>query len=319
MSNSNLQIQPVEGRLPIRALLIEDSPSDADMILDAVNDVEAVPVDIKWISRLNDGIEYLADKPVDVILLDLSLPDSHGLDCVTKARRMAPGTPIVILTGRDDSSLALAALKKGAQDYLVKQTFDGPVIVKSMLYAIERQRVEEISALNLKAENENVKQILDQTPVGIARLNRELMLVDNNESFVNCLSGKVRLGSTLLESWPGFPGNVLDRVLADGVEARIIELVNSLPNGIVDESASSYFDITVLPTRDLEGSIDGLVLIVDDVSERVQLVRQRESFLAALAHDMNVPLLGNDRVLGALVEEKLGPLDAAVRDALQVV
>jgi signal transduction histidine kinase len=128
----------------IRALLVEDNPGDARLIREMLSEAGAVhpSVDLAYADRLASGLEYLATTGADVILLDLSLPDSSGLTTFSEAHAAAPGVPIVVLSGLDDESVAVRAVKEGAQDYLVKGQVDGGTILRSMRYAIERQRLE---------------------------------------------------------------------------------------------------------------------------------------------------------------------------------
>jgi signal transduction histidine kinase len=94
--------------------------------------------------RLSVGLERLSQQDVEVVLLDLSLPDSHGFDTFTTVRTHAPEVAIVVLSGLDDETLAVRAVQEGAQDYLVKGQGDGGTILRSMRYAIERQRLESV-------------------------------------------------------------------------------------------------------------------------------------------------------------------------------
>ena len=95
------------------------------------------------VQRLKEALEFLHDEAYDVVLLDLGLPDSHGLDTLITTREQAPGIPIVILTGFEDEDNAIKAVQEGAQDYLIKGQVDGGVLKRSLRYAIERKRAEE--------------------------------------------------------------------------------------------------------------------------------------------------------------------------------
>jgi signal transduction histidine kinase len=118
-------------------LLIEDNPGDAD--LTRLRLVEAhADVDVKCVERLSDGLACLSEKP-SVILLDLNLPDSRGAATYRSILEKAPGIPVVILSGQDDEALATKAVNQGAQDYLVKGSFDAKDLDRAMRYAVERQ------------------------------------------------------------------------------------------------------------------------------------------------------------------------------------
>lgn len=126
---------------PVRVLLIEDSPADADFITETLSADKHHSFRVKNAGRLSAGISLAAQEPVDVILLDLSLPDGRGLSTVVHMREAAPKTPIVVLTGSDDEILWKNALEAGAQDYLVKGEISADGLVRSLKYAIVRKRL----------------------------------------------------------------------------------------------------------------------------------------------------------------------------------
>ena len=123
-----------------RVLLIEDNPGDARLIREMLAEVPGAPFEIECAGRLAEGLERLLAGGVGLVLLDLSLPDSMGLETFAKVYAHSPDVPIIVLTGNDDSNLALAAVKRGAQDYLAKARLDGELLLRSMQYAIERKR-----------------------------------------------------------------------------------------------------------------------------------------------------------------------------------
>ena len=124
----------------IKALLIEDSPDAERLIREELKDVPYSNIDIEWANRLSEGLDVIRKRKVDVILLDLSLPDSQGYNTFVKAHVHAPQIPIVVLSGNSDESLAMKTIRAGAQDFLVKGELDAEVAVRSIHYSIERQR-----------------------------------------------------------------------------------------------------------------------------------------------------------------------------------
>lgn len=128
-------------RQSIKILLVEDNIGDARLIEVLLEEEAGGEFEVRHVERLAQAIEALASEAFDVVLLDLSLPDSHGLETVTGLRRHANHVPIVILSGLDDEDVALRAVQSGAQDYLVKGRADGNLIKRAALYAIERHRV----------------------------------------------------------------------------------------------------------------------------------------------------------------------------------
>lgn len=125
---------------PIRVLLLEDNPGDARLIQEML--IETGSFDLVWVAQLSTGLERLANQGADVVLRDLSLPDSHGMATFERVRNQAPEVPTVVLTGLDDAEIAVQTVQKGAQDYIVKGQMVGEAIVRSIRYAIERKRME---------------------------------------------------------------------------------------------------------------------------------------------------------------------------------
>src|SRR5262245_43921461 len=123
-----------------KVLLIEDNPGDARLIHEMIAEEPDAPFEIQHAMRLAQGLERLAAGEVALVLLDLSLPDSLGLETFAKVYAHSPAVPIIVPTGNDDGNLALAAVKSGAQDYLVKARLERELLLRSMHYAIERKR-----------------------------------------------------------------------------------------------------------------------------------------------------------------------------------
>lgn len=124
-------------------LLIEDNPGDARLIQEMLAEEPAAPFTLRCVDRLSRGLETLALKKTSLVLLDLSLPDSHGLETFAKVYAHSPKVPIIVLSGNDDQQLALYAVKSGAQDYLVKGKIDRELLTRAMQYSIERKRYQE--------------------------------------------------------------------------------------------------------------------------------------------------------------------------------
>jgi sigma-B regulation protein RsbU (phosphoserine phosphatase) len=132
----------------LTALLIEDNPGDAALIRYALAGPDAgasaaPDFHLVCMDRLASGLLRLDDEGVDIVLLDLSLPDSQGLESVSQVRARSPHVPIVVLTGLDDEAMGLKAVREGAQDYLIKGNLDGALLKRAMRYAIERRRFSE--------------------------------------------------------------------------------------------------------------------------------------------------------------------------------
>ena len=132
-------------RTPIRLLLVEDNPGDARLVHEHLTDVDGgrswtladAPTLAAAVAKVRSGLNP------DIVLLDLSLPDSFGLETLARWQAEAPTLPVIVLTGSDDEALAVAAVREGAQDYLVKGRIDGALLIQAVRYAIERKLVQE--------------------------------------------------------------------------------------------------------------------------------------------------------------------------------
>lgn len=124
---------------PSTLLLVEDNPGDADLVTELL--VDAIPaLEVLHVERIRDALDRLRDRSIDAVLLDLSLPDATGLNGLRRIRAAAPQLPVVMLTGSADHALAGAAVRDGAQDYLVKGQADGEALARAIRYAVLRQQ-----------------------------------------------------------------------------------------------------------------------------------------------------------------------------------
>lgn len=139
-----------------QVLVVEDNPGDARLIELALGDPGArlpgARFRVERVGRLAEALARLEQGGVDVLLLDLNLPDVVGLDTFRRVQERLPGLPIVVLSGLDDAELGLSAVAQGAQDYLVKGQVEGPLLARSLRYAIERRRAERAEAARVEAE-----------------------------------------------------------------------------------------------------------------------------------------------------------------------
>jgi signal transduction histidine kinase len=141
----------------VRLLLIEDNPDDATFIEEVLKlqDTYAA-VNIAVVSRLRDGLSWLARENFDVVLLDLSLPDASSTNSVTRVLAQRPQAPIIVLSGLDDRDTALDALKKGAQDYIIKDSLSGDLLIRVIRNAVERRRAENRARVKAAVEREDL-------------------------------------------------------------------------------------------------------------------------------------------------------------------
>lgn len=147
----------------IRALIIEDNAGDVRLIRAQLADQGITTVTFARADRLSEGLDMLSKERFDVVLLDLNLPDSSGLDTVRTFLSKISSVPVIVLTGLDDETTGLNAIQVGAQDYLVKGKTDGPLLARTMRYAIERKKAEE----ELRKSEEKYRQLVETAYEGI--------------------------------------------------------------------------------------------------------------------------------------------------------
>ncbi|WP_158531636.1 MULTISPECIES: hybrid sensor histidine kinase/response regulator [unclassified Meiothermus] len=126
----------------IRILLVEDNPGDAFLVEELLSEVEGLSLSVRRAGRVAEALEALANARFDAVLLDLSLPDAHGLEAVHRLRAALPEVTIVVLSGLNDEQTALQAVREGAQDYLVKGRVDGEAIARALRHSLERSRIQ---------------------------------------------------------------------------------------------------------------------------------------------------------------------------------
>ena len=157
--------------LSIRVLLVEDNAGDARLVREHLADAPgAQGFTLEDCPTLAAAGAAFTRTPPDVVLLDLSLPDSFGLETLRRWQALAPTLPVIVLTGSDDEAMAVAAVREGAQDYLVKGTIDGNLLAQAIRYAIERKRGQEA----LRLINDDLERRVEERTGELRETNRRL-------------------------------------------------------------------------------------------------------------------------------------------------
>ena len=142
----------------LQILLVEDDVVEARLIREILQNFNQNQFDLIHVKRLQMGFNCLKQRQFDLVLLDLTLPDSQGLVSVDLLVKNFPQLPIVVLTNTNDNQLAITAVRQGAQDYLVKRKINIEVLVRSIQYAIERQKASDL----LRETNKNLSERIEQ-------------------------------------------------------------------------------------------------------------------------------------------------------------
>ncbi len=164
----------------MKILLVEDNLSDAKVIMKELdNRRSAAPVLVEHVERLSLALECVQKKEYDIILTDLKLPDSDGLETVRRLLEQAPKIPLIVLTATyEQEALAVETIQLGAQDYLFKDKMDGALLIRVIRYAIERHRIQE--AL-IKAKRELEAKILELENLNNIMMGREERILELKE------------------------------------------------------------------------------------------------------------------------------------------
>jgi PAS domain S-box-containing protein len=183
----------------IRVLVVEDNPGDYRLVAELLKDCGTPRFTMAQTGAVGQALKMLQSEKFDVVLLDLNLPDSSGLAGLEKITALAPDVPVIVLTGIADENTGMEALQKRASDYLVKGQIDANLLCRSIRYAMERKRSEDM----LVRERENLQKIFDSVNVG-------MLIVDDK--------GSIQRANKTVSQWVGKsisdclgdqPGNIL--------------------------------------------------------------------------------------------------------------
>lgn len=290
----------------IKILLVEDNPGDVLLLQETLSEISLVTFVVINVVRLSEALQQIQTEMFDVILLDLVLPDCQGLESFTKIYQQVPLTPIVVLTGLSDETVAMKAMQAGAQDYLVKGRVSGSdLLMRSIRYAIERKRAESI----LQKRERELRTLTEHAPDIISRFDKDLRFLFINAAveaatgievaaFVGKTARELALPIAIVEQCE----MTLKQVFATG-EATSIECEASTPEGI------RYSLSRCVPEFALDGSVESILVMNRDITEQKQLQAQlfraqrMESLgtlASGIAHDMNnilTPILVVSQIL----------------------
>ncbi len=277
----------------IKVLLIEDEPGDAELVKIRLKNSKVIFFQLTWVETLTDAKIQLTKQRFNVLLLDLSLPDSSGLETLKKAQIIATETPIIVLTGQNNTDFALKALKIGAADYLVKGDFSEDSLIRTIRYTLQRTKMEK--------QNQLLVAALKATANGIIITDRKSVIKWANPAFTKLT------GYTLKEAIGNKPSELLKssqqtkpyyqqmwQTLLAGKPWRG-EIINQRKDGSLYNE-----ELNIAPVLNKGGAIEHFIGIKEDISPR----KRMEEKLKILANTDPLTGLFNRRVFLERLEEE---------------
>jgi sigma-B regulation protein RsbU (phosphoserine phosphatase) len=261
---------------PVRVLIIEDNAGDSRLLTELLSESPSHLFQTRTAQRLSEALEMLARNSADVVLTDLSLPDSEGLNTFHRIHERAPHVPVIVLTGHDDEALALKTVEAGAQDYLVKGHVDSYLLTRAIRYSVKRAQME-----NELAEERNLLRNV------INNLLESIYVKDSKGRYrLDNLAHMRSLGASRLEDVIGktafdfFPHDAAVRFQSDDQAViRSGKPVVNRQEAIMDETGNKrWLSTTKVPLRNGDGKIIGLVGIGRDITERKSAEEQLASY-----------------------------------------
>lgn len=272
----------------LNILVVEDNTGDFLLIQEMLHAIKGFKKDIRHVNTLQEAVQEINQQIPDVILLDLSLPDSYGIDSFTHLNDYNSSIPILILSGLNDTTFAHDAVKDGAQDYLVKGDFEENLLAKSILYSIERKASMEL----LKQSQSSYKLLFESNPIPMyIRNSTDFSIIKANQSAVDHFGYSEK---ELLEM------KVFDLHPADEVEylrSIISESSGSSGKSTVLNHICKNGDIIIVECRSQQIMIDGepcMLVLADDITEK-RRVQNEALFQAGILENVRDTIFVTDK------------------------
>jgi len=297
---------------PIKVLLVEDDPNDAFLLQRALAKADPTRFQVERVARLDAALQRLHEKQFDAMLLDLSLPDSTGLSTLDTVRAQNPGTPIVILSGIDNEVLAMGSLQLGAHDYLVKGKVSGDSVIRSIRYAIERQRAER----KLIESEERYRTLLASIPQRIFFKDRNSVFVSVNAQFAEDagMTPEELVGKSDYEL---HPRELAEKYGADERRVMSTRRAEVLEEMNVVGEQKRFVEVVKAPVISDNGEVMGVLGMFTDITERKRVEEEIRTLNRELENRV-AERTGQLQTINRELEEEIAErkqVEAALRDS----
>jgi signal transduction histidine kinase len=277
----------------IKILLLEDNPGDASLIEEMVNDSVNYSYELVIAETMEDGMSLLKLGSYDIILLDLGLPDSDGINTFLNVQKVSFETPIIILTGLNVENIAVKAVKMGAQDYLTKGKVDPEILERSIKYSIERKKVQ----IELQNYRDNLEEQVEKRTEELDKANKRLKIeIDDHKQTELKMSNylaELKRSNKELQQFAYVASHDLQEPLR--MVASFTQLLANKYKGQLDSDADEFIKFAVDGAQRMQQLINDL-LAYSRVSSRVeefQLVDFEKVFNESL-QNLKVSIDDND-------------------------
>ena len=248
----------------IRVLLVEQDPFQAELTGTRLGNSLEIPIALESMGRLDDALRHLATGDIDIVLLNLSLPDSNGLATFTCVHERAPEVPIIVVSDHYDDTLAIEVMRGGAEDYLLASRMEGHALIRAVHHALERKR----AAAELAREHNLLRSVMDHVPDPIYIKDAEGRYVLNNPAHnkvVGNPSPEMLLGHTALDFFPPEQAAELHAMDLEVIRSGVPTL--NREESLRDREGRTRRHLaSKVPLRDARDQIVGLVCIARDVT-----------------------------------------------------
>ncbi|MFH1037931.1 MAG: ATP-binding protein [PVC group bacterium] len=320
----------------IKILLVENNPGDARLIREMLTEARG-KFELEHVDRLSIALERLTQDRIDVVLLDLGLPDSLGLDTFLRVHAQAPQVPVVVMSGLDDEAVAVKAVGEGAQDYLVKGQVEGNLLGRAIRYAIQRKRAEEA----LHSAYQKLWATFNAIDDNMDVVDLDFNLTEVNDAIVKVFglpNKEAVLGRKCYEVLKGRRDICPNCAVAETYKTKAPVHRMSTSEDEMSTGGRS-FEIFAYPITDKYGNVTGAVEFARDITERKraeealrklkaqelvveelrELDHMKNKFIMAVTHELRTPMTPLNTSVEMLLDGTLGKITDEQRSYLEIM